>query len=69
MIGFLEGELLEKNPGQVLVKVGGVGYPALIPLSTFLLIAIRPSGQVRPWGRHKGWRVVTPQVRRFIAGN
>ena len=35
MIGFLEGKLLEKHPGQVLVKVGGVGYQVCISLSTF----------------------------------
>jgi len=35
MIGFLEGELLDKTPGHVTVKVGGVGYLAQIPLSTF----------------------------------
>jgi len=35
MIGFLEGELLDKTPGQVTIKVGGVGYRAQIPLSTF----------------------------------
>jgi Holliday junction DNA helicase RuvA len=35
MIGFLEGKLLEKHPGQVLVKVGGVGYQVFISLSTF----------------------------------
>jgi Holliday junction DNA helicase RuvA len=35
MIGWLEGELLEKHPGQVLVKVGGVGYQVYISLATF----------------------------------
>jgi Holliday junction DNA helicase RuvA len=35
MIGYLEGELLEKTPGQALVKVGGVGYQVCISLSTF----------------------------------
>ncbi len=42
MIGFLEGELLEKNPGQVIVKVGGVGYLVLIPVS--LLVRGRKAG-------------------------
>ncbi len=35
MIARLEGELLEKAPTRVLLGVGGVGYEALIPLSTF----------------------------------
>ncbi|MFZ5450940.1 MAG: Holliday junction branch migration protein RuvA [Thermodesulfobacteriota bacterium] len=43
MIGFLEGELLDKTPGQVLVKVGGVGYLVLIPLSTFYALPEPPA--------------------------
>jgi len=43
MIGFLEGELLDKTPGQVLVKVGGVGYLVLIPLSTFYALPEAPA--------------------------
>jgi Holliday junction DNA helicase RuvA len=35
MIGQLRGRLAEKRPNQVLVDVGGVGYVALVPLSTF----------------------------------
>lgn len=35
MITFLRGELVEKLPTQVTVMVGGVGYEALIPLSSF----------------------------------
>lgn len=35
MIGRLEGQLFEKAPTRVLVDVGGVGYEAWIPLSTF----------------------------------
>jgi len=35
VIGRLEGQLFEKAPTRVLVDVGGVGYEALIPLSTF----------------------------------
>lgn len=35
MIGRLSGTLAEKQPNQVLVDVGGVGYRVLIPLSTF----------------------------------
>ena len=35
MIGRLEGQLFEKTPTRVLVDVGGVGYEAWIPLSTF----------------------------------
>lgn len=35
MIGRLSGTLVEKQPNQVLVDVGGVGYRVVIPLSTF----------------------------------
>ena len=43
MIGFLEGELLDKTPGQVIVKVGGVGYLAQISLSTFYALPEPPA--------------------------
>ena len=35
MIGRLSGMLLEKNPPQVLIDVGGVGYEVDVPMSTF----------------------------------
>jgi Holliday junction DNA helicase RuvA len=35
MITFLHGKLLEALPTQVVVDVNGVGYEALIPLSSF----------------------------------
>ncbi len=35
MIGRLHGKLIEKNPPQVLVDVGGVGYEVDVPMSTF----------------------------------
>jgi Holliday junction DNA helicase RuvA len=35
MIARLEGVLLERSPTRVVIDVGGVGYEALIPLSTF----------------------------------
>ena len=35
MIGHLRGQLLEKHPNRVIVDVHGVGYEALVPLSTF----------------------------------
>lgn len=35
MISFLRGRLTEKKPTQVVLDVGGVGYSANIPLSTF----------------------------------
>jgi len=35
MIGRLAGTLLEKNPPQILVDVGGVGYELDVPMSTF----------------------------------
>ncbi len=43
MIGFLEGELLDKAPGQVLLKVGGVGYQVFISLSTFYALPEPPA--------------------------
>ncbi len=35
MIGRIAGTLLEKNPPQVLVDCGGVGYEIDVPMSTF----------------------------------
>jgi len=35
MIGRLTGVLLEKNPPQILVEAGGVGYEVEVPMSTF----------------------------------
>jgi Holliday junction DNA helicase RuvA len=35
MIGRLAGLLLEKNPPQILVEAGGVGYEVEVPMSTF----------------------------------
>ena len=35
MIGKLTGPLLEKNPPEVLVDCGGVGYEVQVPMSTF----------------------------------
>jgi Holliday junction DNA helicase RuvA len=35
MIARLEGLLIERSPTRVVIDVGGVGYEALIPLSTF----------------------------------
>jgi len=35
MIAYLNGVLAEKSPAAVIVECGGVGYEALIPLSTF----------------------------------
>jgi Holliday junction DNA helicase RuvA len=43
MIGYLEGELMEKSPGLILVKVGGVGYQIAIPLSTFYALPDSPA--------------------------
>lgn len=43
MIGFLEGDLLEKGPGQILVKVGGVGYQVAISLTTFYALPEPPA--------------------------
>lgn len=35
MIGRIAGTLLEKNPPEVLVEAGGVGYEINVPMSTF----------------------------------
>jgi Holliday junction DNA helicase RuvA len=35
MITFLEGELVEALPTQVVINVGGVGYQVMIPLSSY----------------------------------
>jgi len=35
VIGRLSGVLLEKNPPQILVEAGGVGYELEVPMSTF----------------------------------
>ena len=35
MIGRITGTLLEKNPPQITVDVGGVGYELEVPMSTF----------------------------------
>ena len=35
MIGRLSGKLTAKNPPQILVEVGGVGYEVDVPMSTF----------------------------------
>ena len=35
MIAYVKGTLAEKTPSRVIVDVGGVGYEAFIPLSTF----------------------------------
>ena len=43
MIGYLEGQLIDKSPNQILVKVGGVGYRIFIPLSTFYALPEPPA--------------------------
>jgi holliday junction DNA helicase RuvA len=45
MIGYLEGEILAKAPGLLLVKVGGVGFQVSISLNTFYKVP-DPPGQV-----------------------
>lgn len=35
MITFLDGILDEKQPGRVVMNIGGVGYEVLVPLSSF----------------------------------
>lgn len=45
MIAQLTGELAQRNPEQVIINVGGVGYRLQIPLSTFY--ALPETGQVQ----------------------
>ncbi|MBI2319858.1 MAG: Holliday junction branch migration protein RuvA, partial [Betaproteobacteria bacterium] len=35
MLGRVAGVLLEKNPPQILVEAGGIGYEIEVPMSTF----------------------------------
>lgn len=46
MITFLHGKLVEALPTQVVVDVNGVGYEALIPLSSFDKLP-QPGGEVK----------------------
>jgi Holliday junction DNA helicase RuvA len=46
MITFLHGKLIEALPTQVVVDVNGVGYEALIPLSSFDKLP-QPGGEVK----------------------
>ncbi len=43
MIAYLKGTIRQKSPGQVIVDIGGVGYCALIPLSTYLELGMEGS--------------------------
>jgi holliday junction DNA helicase RuvA len=36
VIAYLKGQIRQKTPGQVVVDIGGVGYCAYIPLSTYV---------------------------------
>ena len=35
MIGQLKGRIISKNPPEILLEVGGIGYELLCPMSTF----------------------------------
>jgi Holliday junction DNA helicase RuvA len=35
MIGLLKAKLISKNPAEILLDVGGIGYELLCPMSTF----------------------------------
>ena len=43
MIAYLEGELFQKRPDCLIIKVGGVGYQTFIPLSTFYQLPEPPA--------------------------
>ncbi len=45
MIGYLNGKLIHLAPQRVLVDVRGVGYVALIPLSTYYELQKLPEGK------------------------
>lgn len=36
MIAYLKGKMIQKSPDQIIMDIGGVGYHAWIPLSTYL---------------------------------
>ena len=38
MIAYLKGNLIQKTTNQVILDIGGVGYRASIPLSTYLML-------------------------------
>jgi Holliday junction DNA helicase RuvA len=46
MITFLHGKLTEAFPTQIVVDVGGIGYEALIPLSSYDKLPA-PGGEIR----------------------
>ena len=35
MIGHLKGQIISKNPPEIVMEVGGIGYELLCPMSTF----------------------------------
>ncbi|SMN10601.1 Holliday junction DNA helicase RuvA [uncultured Candidatus Thioglobus sp.] len=39
MIGKLTGTILEKNPPEILLEIGGIGYEILCPMSSFYAIS------------------------------
>ena len=41
MIAALRGALAEKQPGRIVVDVGGVGYDVQVPLSTYYVVGDR----------------------------
>ncbi len=44
MIAYLKGRLIQKTPQAVIIDVGGVGYCASIPLSTYFKLGEENSG-------------------------
>ena len=55
MIGRISGQLLEKNPPQIVVDVNGIGYEIDVPMSTFTtcLLQARRSACI-PTSRYAG---------------
>ncbi|MDZ4340265.1 MAG: Holliday junction branch migration protein RuvA, partial [candidate division NC10 bacterium] len=44
MIGQLRGQLVKRDPAQVILEVNGVGYRVFIPLSTYYALPEQGAG-------------------------
>lgn len=48
MYEFLSGKVIQKEPGRLVLEVGGIGYDLIIPLSTFNALP-EPGSPVKVW--------------------